>query len=90
MARKSAPVLDRPVQTKTKVCLHHWLIEPAEGPTSTGVCKLCGERKIFLNIVDDMEPKSSLGRFFEPDISLDTDTDENKDGDEGDDDQSDY
>jgi hypothetical protein len=30
-------------------CSHHWLIEPPKGPTSTGVCKLCGARREFDN-----------------------------------------
>jgi hypothetical protein len=30
-------------------CAHHWLIEPAKGPTSVGVCKLCGEVREFSN-----------------------------------------
>ncbi len=28
---------------------HNWLINPAEGPTSTGVCKLCGVTKEHTN-----------------------------------------
>ena len=30
-------------------CRHYWIIEVANGPTSQGVCKYCGERKEFLN-----------------------------------------
>jgi hypothetical protein len=30
-------------------CSHHWLIEPPKGPTSMGVCKLCGAKKEFNN-----------------------------------------
>ena len=30
-------------------CSHHWLIEPPKGPTSMGVCKLCGATKEFQN-----------------------------------------
>ena len=30
-------------------CRHHWLIESPNGPTSRGVCKLCGERGEFRN-----------------------------------------
>lgn len=30
-------------------CPHHWLIEPPKGPTSMGVCKLCGETREFDN-----------------------------------------
>jgi len=34
-------------------CPHHWLIEPAGGPTSRGVCTLCGKRKRFSNSIED-------------------------------------
>ena len=30
-------------------CVHHWSINPAEGPTSAGVCKKCGSHKDFYN-----------------------------------------
>jgi hypothetical protein len=30
-------------------CRHHWLIEPPNGPTSIGVCKLCGATREFDN-----------------------------------------
>ena len=30
-------------------CPHHWLIEPPQGPTSMGVCKLCGATREFDN-----------------------------------------
>ncbi len=33
-------------------CLHHWVIEPAEGPTSEGVCQKCAEVKTFANYVE--------------------------------------
>jgi hypothetical protein len=40
-------------ETQTSIaedkCSHHWLIEPPKGPTSKGVCKLCGARKEFDN-----------------------------------------
>ena len=32
-------------------CVHHWIIAPPEGPTSTGVCKKCGAVKEFENHV---------------------------------------
>ncbi len=28
---------------------HHWLIQCANGPTSRGVCKFCGESRKFRN-----------------------------------------
>ena len=33
-------------------CAHHWDIEPANGPTSPGVCRNCGNTKEFVNNVD--------------------------------------
>ena len=29
-------------------CVHHWLIGPPVGETSSGVCKRCGETRTFL------------------------------------------
>ena len=49
---KLGNVLEKPVCRS--VCKHHWLIEPPEGPTSKGVCKLCGEIKMFDNILADL------------------------------------
>ncbi len=33
-------------------CLHHWVIEPADRPTSEGVCQKCAEVKTFANYVE--------------------------------------
>jgi len=45
-------------------CRHHWLIESPQGPTSMGICKLCGEQKEFRNSASDLlwedEPLSEL------------------------------
>ena len=32
--------------TETRTCAHHWVIEPARGSISAGVCKLCGARRL--------------------------------------------
>ena len=34
------------------VCSHHWLIQAADGPTSGGVCRICGETREFKNYVE--------------------------------------
>lgn len=34
-------------------CRHHWLIESPQGATSWGTCKLCGERREFMNSASD-------------------------------------
>ena len=35
-------------------CKHHWVIGSPNGPTSEGVCKICGERSEFRNSTDGM------------------------------------
>lgn len=37
---------EKPAEEK---CHHYWVIEVANGPTSRGECKYCGETKEFLN-----------------------------------------
>ena len=32
-------------------CVHHWIIATADGATSRGVCKSCGEAKDFKNFI---------------------------------------
>ncbi len=42
------------VEKKTgPVCAHHWVIEPANGPISWGVCQICHEGKEFKNSITD-------------------------------------
>ena len=37
-----------PEEPKNKdKCCHYWIIEPADGPTSRGICRLCGAEKEF-------------------------------------------
>lgn len=36
-------------------CRHHWMIETANGPTSTGTCRNCREIKEFANSVSEIE-----------------------------------
>ena len=35
------------------ICRHRWLIASPNGPTSEGVCRLCGARRDFRNSGDD-------------------------------------
>jgi hypothetical protein len=78
MTRKSGLVLDKVVEKPARkaTCQHFWLIEPALGPTSPGVCKFCGEKKTFLNIVEENQPKENLSRFFDKDEAGNAEKDE--------------
>ena len=31
--------------TERRTCSHHWVIQPADGPLSLGVCKFCRETR---------------------------------------------
>ena len=33
-------------------CPHHWIIETANGPSSKGVCQICGEDREFKNSIE--------------------------------------
>lgn len=62
-------------ETKTH-CSHYWIIEPAKGPTSKGVCKHCGAEKEFQNSWSDSFWEGDISTLFElpglPDIEPDT------------------
>ncbi len=53
---QKAPITDpveEPVEEQTEPqCCHHWSIQPADGPVSTGVCQVCGEVREFKNYVE--------------------------------------
>ena len=38
-------------KSKETACTHYWVIASPNGPTSQGVCKLCGERAEFRNSI---------------------------------------
>jgi len=39
----------------TTGCVHHWLIETADGPLSHGQCQHCGEEREFQNFISGMD-----------------------------------
>ncbi len=57
---------EKTTEEEQNLCQHHWLIEPAGGPTSRGCCRLCGEERFFRNSLD------STG--WERDVSIITDS----------------
>lgn len=38
---------------RRRACNHHWIIDPPNGPTSSGSCKLCGLKRRFPNSSED-------------------------------------
>ncbi|KKN04544.1 hypothetical protein LCGC14_1096250 [marine sediment metagenome] len=64
VATKTRPiVMDLP--EVLAVCQHHWVIESANGPSSKGHCKLCGDSRAFSNSMpmESWERKSTaIGR----------------------------
>lgn len=45
--RNATPVAEKPSAQVDH--FHRWRIEEPNGPTSTGVCKICGQTKQFKN-----------------------------------------
>ena len=43
--------------TATAECPHFWKIDPHRAMTSSGRCKLCGERRQFSNILPEGKRK---------------------------------
>jgi hypothetical protein len=47
---------EKPENTEKPACHHFWVIEVANGPSSFGRCKYCGEKKEFLNAFPTYHP----------------------------------
>jgi hypothetical protein len=41
------------LKAKEKQCVHHWIIDCADGPVSVGKCKHCGMVKEFHNNLEE-------------------------------------
>jgi hypothetical protein len=71
MESKIGAILDKTVIKPA--CKHHWIIEAPEGPTSKGHCRLCGQHKIFENIIEELVPnkenkdKANVGDLVDTD-----------------------
>ncbi|MCY4366447.1 MAG: hypothetical protein OXE17_09520 [Chloroflexi bacterium] len=39
-------------ETDIQECQHHWVIQEADGPFSSGFCRLCGALKEFKNYLE--------------------------------------
>lgn len=45
-----------PAKEKKPACGHYWVIEVANGPSSIGTCKYCGDTREFLNSLPAYNP----------------------------------
>jgi hypothetical protein len=51
-------------KTEKQACHHFWVIEVANGPSSIGTCKYCGETKEFFNAFPTFNPLKKNGNPF--------------------------
>ncbi len=49
---QQAEIQEPIVANETPRCMHYWVIQPAEGPVSAGVCQYCWETREFKNFVE--------------------------------------
>ena len=47
-----SPEIENNAAATIAVCRHHWVIQPADGPVSSGSCQICGETREFKNYVE--------------------------------------
>jgi hypothetical protein len=69
MANRLGAVVER--KAAESVCCHHWIIETPAGPTSKGVCKLCGAEKEFDNFPENVWLKDDVPAFLKPEDLID-------------------
>ncbi len=59
--RQRVKVAERVEQeTEKQTCHHFWVIDVANGPSSFGKCKYCGEKKEFLNAFPTFNPLKKM------------------------------
>ena len=63
----------------TTTCRHYWVIEAASGPTSRGVCKICGEKRVFHNSWTNSSYGGKDARIFDLPNMLDSEEEEQED-----------
>jgi len=54
--RVKVKVAEKEARKAKPECGHFWVIDAANGPTSYGTCKYCGEKKEFYNAFPDFNP----------------------------------
>lgn len=54
------------VENELPICMHYWLIESPNGPTSIGTCTECGEEREFRNSIQVSSWESEGGENRQP------------------------
>ena len=70
MTKGLGAVIERTPVKET--CRHHWIIEAPSGPTSKGVCKLCGAEKEFINYPENVWLRDDVPAFLKTEDLIDT------------------
>jgi hypothetical protein len=53
---KEKVAVQEKIQKTEQKCHHFWVIDVANGPSSLGKCKFCGEKKEFFNAFPTFNP----------------------------------
>ena len=54
--KKNVKVIEPEKIQEEQKCHHFWVIDVANGPSSPGKCKYCGEKKEFMNAFPTFNP----------------------------------
>ena len=60
------PARELSLEQYRPTCVHHWLIEPANGAESAGVCRRCGQRRQFRNSTEALGWEQSDADEIQP------------------------
>ena len=77
------PPATEPVEEQVEPqCCHHWAIQPATGPVSSGVCQVCGEVRELKNYVEASTWGDDKGASRTKKVVKETVSDKSANGDE--------
>jgi len=53
---KEKTIVQEQEKKPEQACHHYWVIDVANGPSSLGKCKICGEKREFMNAYPSFNP----------------------------------
>ncbi|NQW22686.1 MAG: hypothetical protein HQ475_04485 [SAR202 cluster bacterium] len=77
----TTPEVEITAEATAEVCRHHWVIQPADGPVSNGLCQVCGETREFKNYVESATwgDSRTTGKGTSASASVETTSDDEPD-----------